>query len=167
MKAVSEYIPKSLRRHSNGVSDYVPDVTEYIPDVTGYVEEYLPDVSDTTMARGLGWASIGIGLAEIAATRQVEDMLGLEDNADRRGTLRVLGVREICHGISILTETKATEQLKAGVWSRVAGDMLDNVLLGVAATKTKKPFSFLAVTASVLAIGLADLFTAQRLSKRT
>ena len=76
---------------------------------------------DKEGARGLGWASIGIGLAEIAAPKQVQDMLGLDDTPDRRGTLRVLGVREICHGVSLLTENKPNNQLAIGAWGRVAG----------------------------------------------
>src|SRR5688572_20192321 len=93
------------------------------------------EVSDTAGARGLGWASIGIGLAEIAAPRQVQNLMGLEDRPTHRGVLRVLGVREIMHGLSILTERRPTGAMAAGLWSRVAGDALDTVLLGVAATK--------------------------------
>src|SRR5436190_5552545 len=99
----------------------------------------VPEVSDTEFARGLGWASIGIGLTEICAPKHVQSLLGLEDKRSHRGVLRVLGIREICHGVSILTEEKRTSQLRTGVWSRVAGDVLDTVLLGVAATKTKRP----------------------------
>jgi hypothetical protein len=136
--------------------------SEYADDIG----DHLPELSDTEMARGLGWASIGIGLAEIAAPKQVQEMIGLEDTPDRRGTLRILGVREICQGISILSEPKANANMAAGVWARVAGDLIDNVALGLAATKTKKPFAFTAITAMVLGIGLADLFTAGRLTKR-
>jgi hypothetical protein len=129
--------------------------------------EYLPDPGDTEFARGLGWASIGIGLAELLGAKQVEELLGIDDNPDCRGTLRALGVREICHGVSILAEEKPTEQLATSVWGRVAGDVLDSALLGLAATKTKKPFQFAAVTAAVLGVGLADLLCAKRLSSRT
>ena len=54
--------------------------------------------------------------------------------------------------------------MKVSLWSRVAGDVLDSALLGVAATKTKKPFAFAVVTAMVLGIGLADLLCAKRLT---
>jgi hypothetical protein len=122
-------------------------------------------VDDTEFARGLGWASIGIGLTEALAPKQVNDLLGLDDTPDRRGTLRVLGVREICHGIAILTEEEANERMAASVISRVAGDVLDSALLGIAATKTKKPFAFAVITAMVLGIGLADLICAKRVSQ--
>ena len=120
---------------------------------------------DAEGGRALGWASIAIGLAELCAPKQVQNLLGIEDRAHQRGILRVLGVRELCHGVGILTETKPTPQMTTGVWSRVAGDVLDSALLGVAAVKTKKPASFAAVAASVMAIGLADAYYAQRLAR--
>jgi hypothetical protein len=125
----------------------------------------IRDVDDAEFGRGLGWASIGIGLTELLAPRQVEEMLGLSGQPECRGVIRVLGVRELCHGIGILTEREANERMKIGLWSRVAGDVLDSALLGIAATKTKKPFMFAAVTAMVLGIGLADLLCAKRLSQ--
>ena len=119
---------------------------------------------DTQCARRLGWASIGIGLAELAATRQVTDVLGLEDRPTHRGILRILGVRELMHGVSILTETRPTRNLVAGVWGRVAGDVLDTALLTVAARKTKHPASFAVVSAAVLGVGLLDAIYAERLA---
>src|SRR5688500_6910764 len=91
--------------------------------------------------RALGWASIGIGLTEIAAPKQVQQMLGLEDTTEGREILRVLGVRELGHGVSLLTENKANAKMATGLWGRVAGDVLDTALLGVAAAKTKRPVS--------------------------
>ncbi len=105
----------------------------------------------------LGLASIGIGLTELAAPRLVESMLGLDDRQSRRGILQVLGVRELMHGIGILTAKDGDGQLASGVWARVAGDVLDTALLGVAATKTSRPARFAAVAAAVAGIGLADL----------
>jgi hypothetical protein len=120
---------------------------------------------DAELAQGLGWASVGIGLTELAAPQQVERMLGLEDNPERRGVIRVLGVRELMHGLSILTEPEPTGRLTAGVWSRVAGDVLDTVLLGIAATRTRHPARFAATAASVLAIGALDMLCAERLQR--
>jgi len=44
------------------------------------------------MAKGLGWFSIGLGLAEIAAGRQIGRALGMEH---RTGLLGAYGAREI------------------------------------------------------------------------
>jgi hypothetical protein len=126
------------------------------------IQEY---VSDTEGARSLGWASIAIGLSELLATRSVERLMGLDDTRQRRGVLRTLGVRELLHGVSILTERRASPQMAKAVASRVAGDVLDNVLLGVAAKQTKKPVRFAAVAASVAVIGLLDFYYAVRMHK--
>ncbi|HEY3393908.1 MAG TPA: hypothetical protein VGK58_14445 [Lacipirellulaceae bacterium] len=122
--------------------------------------------SNVGASRVLGLASIGIGLAEIAAPRQVQRLLGIDDKADQRGTLRVLGVRELMHGVSLLAG-REPRKVRAGVWSRVAGDALDSVLLSAAATKTRRPAMFAAVTAMVLAIAAADALCAMRSSKKT
>jgi hypothetical protein len=114
--------------------------------------------------RGLGWASLAIGLAELAAPKQVQSALGLEDSAQHRGILRVLGIRELMHGISLLTERRPSEAMNISLWGRVAGDVLDTALLGVAATKTKKPVSFAATASSVLLIGLLDTMYATRVT---
>ena len=124
---------------------------------------YRQAMRDVEGARGLGWASIGIGLAELAAPKQVQSLLGIEDRPAHRGILRVLGVRELMHGFGILADTRPTRAMTAGVWSRVAGDALDTALLGVAATKTKHPAKFAAVAAAVMGIGLLDVIYALRL----
>lgn len=121
--------------------------------------------SDVAGARALGWASIGIGLTELAAPQKVQDMLGLEDTPEHRGILRVLGVRELMHGISILTEREPSRQLATSVWSRVVGDALDAGLLALASIKTQRPGRFAAVAASVNAIGMLDVLYAFRVQR--
>ena len=122
-------------------------------------------LKDTHAVRGLGWASIGIGLAELFAASQLNRAMGLEDRPSQRGILRAMGVRELMHALSILTETRPTTALKAGIWSRVAGDALDTALLGVAAMKTKRPARLAAIATSVMIIGALDLRYAQRLAR--
>ena len=121
---------------------------------------------DVTKARALGWASLGIGLAEIAATKQVEDLLGIDDTRERRNVLRAMGVREMLSGASILIHSKPDTGMRTGVWSRVAGDALDTALLAKAATITKKPVQFGIVSAMVMGIGLADFLCARTLSNK-
>jgi hypothetical protein len=115
---------------------------------------------DQRAAQCLGWTSIAIGLTEIFAPRQLEETMGVGDG-QVTGILRVLGVREIMHGIDIL----AHEDPTPGVWSRVFGDLLDGVLLGAAATRTKNPGGLAAVFAAVTPVVLADVIFAPRLSK--
>jgi hypothetical protein len=116
-------------------------------------------------AHVLGWGSIGIGLCQLLGPRRVTSALGISDKPSHHGILRILGVRELMHGIGILTAPQLDEKLSAGVWSRVAGDVLDASLLGVAATKTKNPAGLAAVAAVVTAIGLADLYCASQVEE--
>jgi hypothetical protein len=112
-------------------------------------------------ARGLGLVSIGIGLTEIAAPKQLERVMGI-GNGQNTGIFRVLGVREIMHGVDILSHSDPTP----GVWSRVAGDLLDGVLLGLAAKRTRNPSGFAAICAAVLPVVLLDMIVAPRLSQK-
>ena len=113
------------------------------------------------LARGLGLVSLGIGITEIAAPRQLERTMGI-GNGQTTGILRVLGVREIMHGVDILSHRDPTP----GVWSRVAGDVLDGVLLGLAAKRSRNRSGFMAVCAAVLPVVLLDMVVAPRLSQK-
>jgi len=97
--------------------------------------------ADTGFAHFLGLASLAIGLTELLAPRKVERMLGLngpQSSKDRQGAIRVLGVREIGQGISILAGGLSLASLRTGVWGRVLGDGLDTALLAAAAKKKPK-----------------------------
>jgi hypothetical protein len=69
------------------------------------------------LARGLGWFSVGLGLAELIAPARITRALGMEG---KEALVRSYGVREIGSGILSLSIDK-----QAGLWSRVAGDGLD------------------------------------------
>jgi hypothetical protein len=80
------------------------------------------------LARGLGWVSIGVGLAVIAAPVPLMQAFGL---GDRPNLGRFLGVRDLVLGAGILRGQNV------GVWLRGRGiaDALDGALiLGGAAT---------------------------------
>jgi len=121
----------------------------------------VADVADTAAARGLGWASIAIGLTEILAPRQLERTMGVGDGQNT-GILRTLGVREILSGIDILSHDDPTP----GLWGRVAGDALDGVLLGMAANRTRNPSGLMKIAALVLPMVVLDLVFAMRLSNK-
>jgi hypothetical protein len=121
----------------------------------------MPDLSNAEASVGLGLVSIAIGVTECLAPQKLDQFLGTGDG-ENSGIFRVLGVREIMHGVDLLTHRDATP----GVWSRVAGDALDGVLLGIAATKTRRPGGVLAAAAMVLPVVAADLLFAQRLSRK-
>jgi hypothetical protein len=115
---------------------------------------------DQQAAQCLGWASIAVGLTEILAPKQLEKTMGV-GNGQVTGILRMLGAREIMHGVDILAHQDPTP----GVWSRVFGDLLDGVLLGAAATRTKKPGGLAVIAAAVMPLVVADMIFAPRLSK--
>src|SRR5689334_9051532 len=73
---------------------------------------------DARLGRGLGWFSIGLGLAEIAAPLTVARMIGIRSNAT---ILRVVGLREILTGVGLLAQPEAP----GWRWARVVGDVMD------------------------------------------
>jgi hypothetical protein len=89
-------------------------------------------------------------------------MLGLDDRPEQRGILQVLGIREVMHGIGLLFGSADLHAEACGVKARVAGDVLDTVLLAAAAKRTKDPAKFAVVAAVVGAIGLIDWLHSSR-----
>jgi hypothetical protein len=70
-----------------------------------------------SLAKGLGWFSLGLGITEMFAPRPITRALGMEG---KEGLVRAFGAREILHGILCLSADK-----QIGVQTRVAGDALD------------------------------------------
>ncbi len=117
-------------------------------------------MDNTQAARMLGWASIGIGLTEIAAPHLVERQLGVCE-CEHTTLLRAMGLREIASGLTILSQDGPTDTMAAGLWSRVAGDALDLALLGAAASRTRNPGGLAVATAMVLGITALDVLVAR------
>jgi uncharacterized membrane protein len=119
-----------------------------------------PRVLDDRLAWGLGGASVGLGLALLAAPESVSEAIGVGDHAP---LLRLIGLRELACGAGIFT--KGTRPL-GWVWGRVLGDALDLTLLGSALLAPDTPKARLAAASlAVLGITAADLLTAVRLSR--
>lgn len=74
--------------------------------------------STQTLANGLGWFSIGLGLLEIMAPGRMSKTLGMRGS---RTLLQTYGLREIIAGFGILASGRPTPWL----WARAAGDVLD------------------------------------------
>jgi hypothetical protein len=71
-----------------------------------------------TVARGLGWFSIGLGLAESLMPQTMARAVGLEG---KESLVRAFGLREIATGVGLLM----ARDPEPWVWGRVAGDALD------------------------------------------
>jgi uncharacterized membrane protein len=119
----------------------------------------LPNTSAKRLAKGLGWFSVGLGLAELLAPRAIASITGV--SKERTGLIRLYGLRELGAGIAIFSQKKPTEAM----WSRVAGDALDLVSLGVACTSPDaKRGRITFATANVLAVTALDVMCAMQLS---
>jgi uncharacterized membrane protein len=127
----------------------------------GQQQTGLLNVNAEQLARGLGWFSIGLGLAEVLAPRGVAKLAGTEGR--HTGLIRLFGLREIASGLGIFMQGKRPA---GAVWSRVVGDALDLACLGVvlAAPDSHKGRAVFA-TANVLAVTALDVLCAQQLSE--
>ena len=114
------------------------------------------------LALGLGWFSIGLGVAEVVAPRAMARWSGLRTDFSTDATVRSLGAREIAHGVSILAQPDRARWL----WSRVAGDAVDLSFLGSAMVKDDADRRRIAAaTAAVVGVTILDIVTAQRLGR--
>ena len=120
--------------------------------------------ADTTLAKGLGWFSIGLGLAELAAPASVAQLIGVRDDDRTRNVLRAYGARELANGSAILGSGADDPEW---LWTRVAGDVLDLATMGAALRDGNRADGRkLAVgMASVAGVLAADVMAARRLGR--
>ena len=113
-------------------------------------------------AYGLGWFSIGLGVAEVIAPGGVARLIGVDDTERSRKLLRTFGLREITSGIGLLRSPHSA----GWMWSRVKGDMLDLASLGKAINSEGSDRTRVGTaTAAVLGVTALDVMCAQRLSR--
>jgi hypothetical protein len=106
------------------------------------------------MARGLGWFSLGLGLAEVLMPGRITQALGMQG---RESLVRAYGLREIGAGIMTLSTEK-----HFGLWSRLAGDGLDvATLVPYLHEDNPKRDNVAAALAAVLAVTLLDAAATQ------
>jgi hypothetical protein len=118
--------------------------------------------SSVSLAAGLGWFSIALGVAELAAPHSVARFIGVTPTEKTVNTLRAYGARELGAGLAILAQPERS----TWVWSRVAGDTLDLATLGAAMNSptTDKSRAMFA-TAAVLGVTALDILCARQLSE--
>lgn len=126
------------------------------------MDRHSHQTSAQRVAEGLGWFSIGLGLAELVAPQQLAKLVGVRPSPAVITTLRSMGAREIASGLAILGRPASARP----VWSRVAGDALDLALLSSAfgAEGAQRQRTAIA-TAAVAGVAVADLLCAYRLSE--
>jgi uncharacterized membrane protein len=121
------------------------------------------DRPEERLAGGLGWFSIGLGLAQVAAPGAVARLIGVPGDDKTRSLMRGLGLREMTAGVGILTRPAPAGWL----WARVAGDAMDLALLGAALSSNKARWGRVAAaTAAVVGVTALDLLSAVQLGRR-
>jgi uncharacterized membrane protein len=118
--------------------------------------------ANDTLARGLGWFSVGLGAAQLAAPGAVARLVGVSPHGRTRTIMRLVGAREVTAGVGTLTRRRPAGWL----WARVGGDALDAALLGAAAVRASnsRPRLLLAL-GGVASAAAADVVEATRLSR--
>lgn len=116
---------------------------------------------ENPFARGLGWFSIGLGLAEAVAPRWLARTIGIQDH---RAVLRVFGLREITAGLGILTQRRPV----GWMWARVGGDAMDLSVLALALASNRSRRSRVAIaTVAVAGVTVLDVLCSRRLSEQS
>ncbi|MGI8961009.1 MAG: SRPBCC family protein [Bryobacteraceae bacterium] len=114
------------------------------------------------LTNALGWFSIGLGLAELAAPQALAQLIGVKDDDRTRNVLRGYGLREIAAGIGILSRPQPAGWL----WGRVAGDLMDLSSLGTAlGSDSSNRFRVGAATAAVIGVTALDVRCALQLQR--
>ena len=115
--------------------------------------------SADTLARGLGWFSIGLGLAEVLAPRTLTRALGLHG---QERLFQAYGLREIATGIAILAAKDPTPW----IWGRVGGDALDLATLASGWSEDNPEKANLGMAlGTVAAVTAVDIYCASALSE--
>src|SRR5690348_1119047 len=108
------------------------------------------------LACGLGWFSIGLGLAEVLAPAAVARAAGIPQ---QRALLRLFGCREIASGLAIFSQRRPAQAL----WARVAGDVLDlAVLAGAYGSPRANARKLTASIAAVAGVAALDVYCGQK-----
>ena len=107
--------------------------------------------STHALAKGLGWFSLGLGIAEVIAPRSIARWLGMRD---AENLLRSYGLREVLAGLGLLI----AEDPRPWIIARTGGDAVDLATL-VFTFRRNNPNNLnvgLAL-AAVLGVTLADV----------
>jgi len=111
------------------------------------------------VAQGLGWFSVALGAAQLAAPRTLARLIGIKDDDEHSAAMRAVGVREVATGVGILARPRPAGWL----WGRVVGDAIDLVLLAKADTKDRG--RTVAAMAAVAGVTVPDVLESTRLTR--
>ena len=112
------------------------------------------------LTRALGVASLGLGVAQLAAPKRVARLAGVDDNPAAPAIITAVGARELVHATGLLRNRRP----RGWAMTRVAGDTMDLAVLGLALrgrTGERRRRTMVA-TGAVLGITAADVYSARR-----
>ena len=119
-------------------------------------------LSHDRLATGLGWFSLALGAAELAAPRAVARLIGIPDDPRLVSVVRAFGAREIASGAGLLSQSART----GWAWSRVGGDAIDVACLWSASNEDTVDRQRVALAALGLAgVTALDLLCARGLQR--
>ena len=111
---------------------------------------------------GLGFFSLGLGLAEVAAPGRLARFLGVEGKTAKR-VIGVFGARELLAGAMLLRGPAVS----TNAWNRVVGDAIDLGALGLAFSRSSKRAAVAGGLGFVAAAMALDLAAALGLARET
>ncbi|HEX6601059.1 MAG TPA: hypothetical protein VF030_00320 [Solirubrobacterales bacterium] len=118
------------------------------------------DGRDERVAEGLGWFSLGLGVAQLLAPGALNRLAGIRDDAPARRAQRIVGIREVGAFAAIMADRPRPA---LPLWSRVGGDLMDLALLGHAWQDKRENGPRLAMTiASIAGVTGLDIYAAIR-----
>lgn len=136
--------------------------TRKMKSIPNFHSDATSDVAPKGLARGLGLFSLALGATELAMPRALAKLIGVDPGGSTPTIMRILGAREIIAGIGVL----ASPQRPLPLWSRVAGDLVDLGLLGLAAgTKRTSGMRIAGAVAAIAGVMAIDILAARRADK--
>jgi len=117
--------------------------------------------TSAAVARGLGLASLALGVPQVAAPDRFAEAVGSTPTPQTRDLTRSIGLRELSAAAGLLVRGSSPTWL----WSRVAGDVMDLVLLGRALRSGARGRT-VAATVAVAGRTAVDLAAARRSAPR-
>lgn len=109
------------------------------------------------LMRGLGWASLGLGIPPLLAPGGFGQAIGIDDAPRHRTAVTMVGLRELAAAAGLLGQ-----QSPAWLWARVGGDIMDLGMLGRALKNHdgRGLWRTVAATAAVTGITGVDVYAA-------
>lgn len=107
---------------------------------------------NASLVEALGWFSVGLGIAQLAAPRAVSRLIGAPPHST---LMRFLGLRELACGAGLLSGREP----QAFLWARVAGDLMDLAML-TSTVGMRAPVRGIGAMTAVLGATAIDVYAA-------